>query len=321
MHSLEHKSEVIPYFTSYYHKTWGFCISHKERMRLQKGKYRVFIDSKHDENGVLNYADFVIPSTQNSKEEILLSTYLCHPSMANNELSGPVVAIFLANWLKKLKKRRYNYRFVIVPETIGSIVYIHKNLKHLKKNVKAGFILSCIGDDRAYSLIHSPNADTLSDKVALHTLKDKDNFKAYDFLARGSDERQYNSPLVNLGVVGICRSKYGEFEEYHTSKDDLDCISPEGLAGGLRAMQEICLNLENNRVYKSTHFCEPQLSKRKLYPTINIKNEIPILLDFIALCDGKMDCLDIANRLKIQAFKLENIIEKLLEHKLIKELK
>lgn len=313
--------DAIPYVTSYYKRRWGFCITHNERKNLKKGLYKVFIDAKHDENGVLNYADFIIPSTQNSKDEILLSSYLCHPSMANNELSGPIVAIFLAKWLLGLKERKYNYRFVIIPETIGSIVYLSKHLDHLKKHVKAGFVLSCLGDDNAYSLIHTPKENTLSDKVAMHTLKNKENFKEFSFLERGSDERQYNAPLVNLNIVGICRTKYGEYKEYHTSKDDLNFISVKGLMGGLKAMQEIILNLEINAIYENTTICEPNLGKRGLYHTINngIKQK-PISVDFLAYCDGQNDIIDIANILNIQTYELKELLEKILEYKLVRKI-
>ncbi|XMD87351.1 zinc aminopeptidase, M28 family [Campylobacter lari] len=320
LYSIEEMPDAIPYVTSYYKKRWGFCIKHEDRVKLKEGKYKVFIDAKHHENGVLNYADLLIPSTQETKDEILISTYFCHPSMANNELSGPVVATFLAKWLLRLKERKYNYRFVFIPETIGSIVYLSKHLKHLQKHTKAGFVLSCIGDDNAYSLIHTPNETTLADKVALHTLKDKNNFKEFSFLDRGSDERQYCSPLVNLPVVGICRSKYLEYKEYHTSKDDLNFISEEGLQGGLKAMQEIIMNLEVNEIYQNTVFCEPNLGKRDLYHTINTSsiNDIPISCNFLAYCDGKNDVLDIASKLNIQAYKLKDLIEKLKFHGLIK---
>ncbi|MFB1646639.1 DUF4910 domain-containing protein [Campylobacter molothri] len=318
LYSLEEEPDAIPYVTSYYKKRWGFCITHNERKKLKQGKYRVFIDAKHDENGVLNYADFIIPSTKNSKEEILISTYLCHPSMANNELSGPIVGIYLAKWLLNLKERKYNYRFVIVPETIGSIVYLSKHLKHLQKYLKAGFALTCLGDDNAYSLVHSPSKNTLSDKVALHTLKNKENFKEYSFLYRGSDERQYNAPLVNLGVVGICRSKYLEYQEYHTSKDDLSFISPKGLMGGLKAMQEIILNLEINEIYENTIFCEPNLGKRGLYHTLSTANDIPLACNFLAYCDGKNDIIDIAEILNMQAYEFQDLLKKILEFKLIK---
>ncbi|EGH4468410.1 DUF4910 domain-containing protein [Campylobacter lari] len=320
LYSIEEIPDAIPYVTSYYKKRWGFCIKHEDRVKLKEGKYKVFIDAKHHENGVLNYADLLMPSTQETKDEILISTYLCHPSMANNELSGPVVATFLAKWLLELKERKYNYRFVFAPETIGSIVYLSKHLKHLQKHTKAGFVLSCIGDDNAYSLIHTPSENTLADKVALHTLKDKNNFKEFSFLDRGSDERQYCSPLVNLPVVGICRSKYLEYKEYHTSKDNLNFISEEGLQGGLKAMQEIIMNLEVNEIYQNTVFCEPNLGKRDLYHTINTSstNDIPISCNFLAYCDGKNDVLDIASKLNIQAYELKDLIEKLKFHGLIK---
>lgn len=320
LYSIEDMPDAIPYVTSYYKRRWGFCIKHKDRVKLKEGKYKVFIDAKHHENGVLNYADLLIPSTQETKDEILISTYLCHPSMANNELSGPVVATFLAKWLLELKERKYNYRFVFIPETIGSIVYLSKHLKHLQKHTKAGFVLSCIGDDNAYSLIHTPSENTLADKVALHTLKEKNNFKEFSFLDRGSDERQYCAPLVNLPVVGICRSKYLEYKEYHTSKDDLNFISEEGLQGGLKAMQEIIMNLEVNEIYQNTIFCEPNLGKRGLYHTINTSstNDIPISCNFLAYCDGKNDVLDIASKLDMQAYELKDLIEKLKFHGLIK---
>ncbi|MBF7060475.1 DUF4910 domain-containing protein [Campylobacter volucris] len=318
LYSIEDYPDAIPYITSYYKKRWGFCIEHEKRKKLKNGKYKVFIDAKHFD-GVLNYADFIIPSTQNNKEEILISTYLCHPSMANNELSGPIVATFLAKWLLKQKERKYNYRFVIIPETIGSIVYINKNLNHLQKYVKAGFVLSCIGDDNAYSLIHSPNENTLADKVALYTLKNKENFKRFSFIDRGSDERQYCSPLVNLPVVCICRTRFGDYKEYHTSKDDLNFISEKGLQNSLKAMQEIVINLEINDKYKITTFCEPNLGKRGLYHTINTNstNDIPLSCNFLAYCDGKNDVLDIADKLNLQAYEIKELIEKLKENGLI----
>ncbi len=319
LYSIEHMPDAIPYITSYYKKRWGFCIKHQDRIKLKEGKYKVFIDAKHHENGVLNYADLIIPSTQNNKEEILISTYLCHPSMANNELSGPVVATFLAKWLLELKERKYNYRFVFIPETIGSIVYINKHLKHLQKYTKAGFILSCIGDDNAYSLIHTPNENTLADKVALHTLKEKNNFKEFSFLDRGSDERQYCSPLVNLPVVCVCRTRFGDYKEYHTSKDDLNFISEEGLQGGLKAMQEIIMNLEVNEIYQNTVFCEPNLGKRDLYiDHCKREGRVENILSFLAYCDGKNDVLDIASKLSIQAYELKDLVEKLKFHGLIK---
>ncbi|MCV3493647.1 DUF4910 domain-containing protein [Campylobacter lari] len=321
LYSIEDYPDAIPYVTSYYKRRWGFCIKHKDRVKLKEGKYKVFIDAKHRENGVLNYADLLIPSTQDAKDEILISSYLCHPSMANNELSSPIVATFLAKWLLGLEERKYNYRFIFAPETIGSIVYLSKHLKHLQKYTKAGFALSCIGDDNAYSLIHTPSENTLADKVALYTLKEKNNFKEFSFLDRGGNERQFCAPLVNLPVVGVCRTRFSDYKEYHTSKDDLNFISEEGLQGGLKAMQEIIMNLEINEIYQNTVFCEPNLGKRDLYHTINTSSTnscIPISCNFLAYCDGKNDVLDIASKLNIQAYELKDLVEKLKFHGLIK---
>lgn len=190
--------------------------------------------------------------------------------------------------------------------------------------MKAGFVLSCVGDDNAYSLIHSPSEATLADKVALHTLENKPNFKEFSFLFRGSDERQFCSPLANLPVVGLCRTKYAEFKEYHTSLDNLNFISPQGLAGALNACFELVRNLEISKTFKCCCVCEPNLGKRGLYPTIS-QNFIPHftkhLVNFLAFCDGKNDVIDIASRLGVKAYELENSIEALLKHKLIKRVK
>lgn len=342
LYSLEHLPNAIPYITSYYERRWGFCISHNERKRLKKGIYKVYINSKLDENGVLNYADLVIPATIKSKDEVLISSYLCHPSMANNELSGPVVATFLAKTLLQgggggrlaaakntqiggvnfdFSERKFNYRFVFIPETIGSIAYLSQHLKHLQKRVRAGFALSCIGDDKAYSLIHSPSERTLADKVALHTLCDKPNFKEFSFLFRGSDERQYCSPRVNLPVVGLCRTRYGDFKEYHTSLDNLNFISTKGLQDSLIMLKELVMNLECNDFYQSTCFCEPNLGKRGLYSTLSLLNQPPQIASFLAFCDSTKDTIDIADKLGIKAYELKECINALLKHKLIKKVK
>lgn len=182
-------------------------------------------------------------------------------------------------------------------------------------------MLTCIGDELATSLIHSPNANTLADKVALHSLKTKHNFKEFDFLDRGSDERQFCSPLINLPVVTLCNTRFGDFCEYHTSLDDLSFVTPKGLFAGLSNIYEIILNLEINKTYKSKIFCEPNLGKRGLYPTLNLKGEKPQIANFLAFCDGKNDVIDIANRLNVKAFSLKEVIDSLLKHELIEELK
>ena len=172
--------------------------------------------------------------------------------MANNELSGIVVATYLAKWLSELKMRRYTYRFVFVPETIGSITYLSKNYAHLKKKVIAGFNISCVGDDRSYSYLPSRNGNTISDKIAKHVLKwIAPNYISYTWLDRGSDERQYCAPGINLPIASILRTKYGKYPEYHTSLDNLDnVVTPKGLDGGYWALRRAIELIEKNNIYK-----------------------------------------------------------------------
>jgi len=207
IYSLPDLPDAIPYVTSYYRETWGFCMADRQRKNLKDENYHVYIDSVLS-TGSLTYADLIIPGQQ--KEEVFFSTYICHPSMANNELSGPGLATYLAKWLTS-SSNRYTYRFSFAPETIGAVTYISKNLNDLKK-VYAAFNLTCVGDDNSLSLMPSRKGNTIADRVARHVLQNqKNSFKEYDFIKdRGSDERQYCSPGVDLPMVSIMRSKYGE---------------------------------------------------------------------------------------------------------------
>ena len=319
LYSYPKLPDAIPYVTSYYKERWGFCISENERKKLKKGKYRVVIKSEL-KDGILNYADIIIPGK--SKKEIMFSTYICHPSMANNELSGPVLATFLAKYIKSLDNH-YTYRFIFAPETIGSLIYLSKNLQTLQKNVKAGFILTCVGDERDYSYLPSRYGDTLADKVALNILQyEIKNFKKYSFLERGSDERQYCSVGVNLPVCSIMRSKYAEYKEYHTSKDDLSLVTPKGLQGSYDIYKKIIDVLEHNLYYKTTIKGEPHLGKRGLYPTECTPdtdyNLAFLYRNFLAYADGNNDLIDIANIIGISSYSLINITKLLLKHNLIK---
>ena len=315
--------DAIPYVTSYYRERSGFCMTEIQKQSLEEDDYHVFIDSEL-KDGSLTYGEIIIPCTgggQNDLKEILLSTYVCHPSMANNELSGPSVTIHLAKWLSELPSRRYTYRIVFIPETIGSITYLSRNLEALKKNVVAGFNISCVGDDRTYSYVATRYGNTLTDKVLKNVLSfHYPEYKTYSFLHRGSDERQYNAPGVDLPICGVSRSKYGEYPEYHTSKDDLGLISPSGLQGAYEVLKQCIEALEANRKYKVKCYCEPQLGKRGLYPTISQKGSygsIRTITNFIAYADGRNDLIDISNIIGDPVSALIPVVKKLLENDLI----
>ena len=310
--------DAIPYVTSYYKERYGFCMTQNQKNNLKEDNYHIFIDSEL-KDGSLTYGEIIIPGDSN--KEVFLSTYVCHPSMANNELSGPAVAIYLAKWLKSLPIRRYTYRIIFIPETIGSITYLSQNLEHLKKRVIAGFNISCVGDNRTFSYAASRYGNTLADKLAKNVLRFYyPEYKEYSFLKRGSDERQYNAPGVDLPVCAICRSKYGEYPEYHTSKDNLDFISPEGLAGSFDVYKQCIIALENNYKYKVKVLCEPQLGKRGLYPTISQKGSskvVKTMTDFIAYADGNNDLIDIGNIIDVPVEELVPIIKNLIDNDLI----
>lgn len=318
VYTMPDQPDWIPYVTSYYRERWGFCMSERQKQTLNEEAYHVVIDSTLAD-GSLTYGELIIPGQ--TQEEILITTYLCHPSMANNELSGPVVWQELIKYVQSLTDRRYTYRFLINPETIGSITYLSRNLETLKANVKAGFVLSCVGDVRTYSLIASRKGDTLADRVANNVLRfHYPEYKHYSYLYRGSDERQYCSPGVNLPVCCICRSKYQEFPEYHTSADDMSLITPEGLEGSLNLMIKIVNALEYNLHYRVTCPCEPQLGKRGLYPTVSRKDAYDAVIaikDFIAYADGNIDLIEISNQINQPIDVLIPIINKLTEEGLV----
>lgn len=320
IYTLPDQPDLIPYNTSYYAPRFGFCMTHNQYETLKPGKYHAVIDSEFSD-GSLTYAEIVYPGK--SDKEIFITTYVCHPSMANNECSGPVVAIYLANYIKNLKDRRYTYRFVFAPETIGAITYLSMNMEYLKEHVIAGFNLSCVGDDRAYSIIHSRYSDTLADKVLSGVLKYHcKEYGDYPYTSRGSDERQYQAPGVDIPLVGFCRSKYHDFPEYHTSGDNMDLVSPDGFEGAYDVMVKCFNALEKNHKYKLTCYCEPQLGKRGLIPTISNKTTYQQTLhlkDLIAYSDGRNDLFALSEIIGADIDELIELNEKLLEVGLLEE--
>ena len=319
LYSINEVPDAIPYVTSYYNRNWGFCISHNDRKKLPDGNYKVFIDSTLTK-GKLNYGEIIIPGK--SRKEVLISTYICHPSMANNEVSGIVVTTKLAKWLNEQNNTQYTYRIVFVPETIGSIAYIHRNCSIMKRNVIGGFVVTCVGDNNNYSILNSKYENTLFDKIGNNVIKyyTKNNFNRYSFLDRGSDERQYSSVGVDIPIISLMRTKYGEYNEYHTSLDNLNFISPQGLYGGFEIHKKAIILLENNFIYKVVLPCEPQLGKKGLYPLVSTREtqkQVETMMNFIAYADGKTDLVTIANRINVDALECIEIINSLLIEKVI----
>ena len=324
LYFLKNQPKATPYITSYYKRRWGFCISYNEYKILDKryslnDKFKVVINSNLNKKGNLNYGELILKGK--SKKEILISTYICHPSMANNELSGTIVSMGLINYFKN-KKLNKTLRFVFIPETIGSISYLSKNLKYLKENVIGGYNLSCIGDERQHSCMFSKYQNSPSDEAVIEAyklLKIK-NYKVYPFLKRGSDERQYNSPGIDLKISSIFRTKYGEYPEYHTSLDNFNLVTLKGCVGGFNvARKSIEILLE--RIYpKCKIMCEPQMGKRGLYPTLSTKNENKLTrsyMDFLQYADGTNSLEKISNLIKLELNSVKKINSILFKNNLI----
>jgi aminopeptidase-like protein len=241
--------------------------------------------------------------------------------MANNELSGSVVSMSLISHFKKIKNLEKTIRFIFIPETIGSITYLSKNLSHLKSNVIGGFNLSCIGDERKHSCMFTKYENTASDRAIVEAYnKLKIRFKKYSFLERGSDERQYNSPGVDLPIASIFRSKYGEYPEYHTSLDNFNLVTEKGVMGGFRVVKQAIEILQKKKIPINNILCEPQMNKRGLYPTLSIKNKINTTksyMDFLQYADGKNDLNEISKILKLNKNNIFKIYIKLKKLRLI----
>lgn len=321
LYSLPGQPEVIPYLTSYYKNRWGFCLSHNQLLNLKDDTYEVKIDSELNPEGSMTMGEAILKG--DTDEEVLLSTYICHPSMANNELSGPLVTSFIYNKLKEKKNRRYTYRILYLPETIGSIYYLSKQGEHLRNKLAAGFVITCIGDKGNYTYKKSRRGNTIADRASELILKQTEkNYVIEKFFPTGSDERQYCSPGFDLPVGSLMRTRYGKYKEYHTSADNKEFISFKSMEDSVFKYLEILDVIENNFTYlNKMPYCEPQLGKRGLYPTIGSKKDtsefVNSLMWILNLSDGTNDLIEMSDRSGIKFNILSNAAADLMKSGLI----
>lgn len=318
---IEDMPDAIPYMTSYYKRSWGFCITYSQFLTLPKtGTYKAVIDTTLAP-GSLSYGEAVLKGS--SDKEVLFSTYLCHPSMANNELSGPLVQAFLYRKIAALPNRKFTYRFLFAPETVGVIAYLHQQGMHLKDKLAAGYVLTCCGDAGQFHYKRSRRNNTFADTVAQHVLKFEGvPYETLGFAIGGSDERQYCSPGFDLPVGSLMRTPYQKYKEYHTSLDNKEFISFAALEETVEMYFKIVKALELNTAFKSLNpFCEPQLGKRNLYLDKGGKvTRTPALtrrLHLLAYSDSYTPLNEIAERLNVSLLEFEDTVAELVQAGLI----
>ncbi|WP_310395316.1 DUF4910 domain-containing protein [Hymenobacter sp.] len=300
LHSLPAQPALIPYRTAYYADAWGFCLPHAQRLALPDEDYEVCIDTTLAP-GALTYGELLLPGE--SPEEVLISCHLCHPSLANDNLSGLAVAAYLAQHLAQAP-RRYSHRFVFVPGTIGALTWLSRNFEAVGR-VRHGLVLALLGEAAPFTYKQSRRGTAIIDRAAALVLAENGLPHAVrPFSPYGYDERQYCSPGFDLPMGGLSRTPFGEFAEYHTSADNLDFVRPEALLASLHAVQEILAVLDANRRYRNrSPYGEPQLGRRGLYGPVggNLHGAVwqLALLWVLNLSDGQHSLLDIAERSKL----------------------
>jgi len=310
--------EWILYTTSYYKENWGFCLAHKEYENLKEDIYEVVIDSTLKE-GSVTFGELYIKGRE--EEEVLFSSYLCHPSMCNDNLSGIVLLTFLAKTLLQAKPE-YSYRFLFIPETIGSIAWLSLNEDKVSK-IKHGLVATCVGDAGKSTYKKSRRGNAVIDRVVEKVLVDSgEPYEIIDFFPSGSDERQFCSPGFNLAVGSLMRTPYGRFSEYHTSGDNLEFINQECLADSLKKYMKAVFILEKNKIYLNLNpKCEPQLGRRGLYKMIGAQKgggiELLAIFWVLNLSDGTNSLLDISIRSGLNFDRIKDASEALLKKGLL----
>jgi aminopeptidase-like protein len=317
--TIPDQPDWIPYRTSYYKDSWGFCLTHKQFLALPEDQYEVCIDTTL-EPGHLTYGEYYLPGEQT--DEVLISCHVCHPSLANDNLSGIAIAVALAQQLSQVA-RRYSYRFVFIPATIGSITWLSQNRSTVDR-IKHGLVLSCLGDPGTSTYKKSRRGDAEIDRAVLHVLQHSGaDYQAIDFFPYGYDERQYCSPGFNLPVGCFMRTPNGKFPEYHTSADNLDFVQPAQLRDSFNKCLGILTVLEHNHTYLNQNpYCEPQLGKRGLYRAVGGPagtgiNELAMLWT-LNLSDGTYSLLDIADRANTDFDTIKQAADALIAHGLLK---
>ena len=310
LHSLPDRPDAVPNLTSYYKENWGFCLSHNTLNAMEDGDYEVCIDSTLAP-GSLTYGELLVPSE--SSDEVLISAHICHPSLANDNLSGIVVAAQLAAEMASRTKRRYSYRFLFVPASVGVITWLARNEKRVDR-IRHGLVLSGVGDSGAITYKRSRQGGAEIDRVVEFALTNSGVPHAIqDFSPLGYDERQYCSPGFNLPVGRFSRTPYGTYPQYHTSADNPDFVKPDSLAESLRMLRVVVDVLEGNRTYINTQpKCEPQLGKRGLYSELGEAGETTAMLWILNYSDGNNTLMDIARRASIpfeRVLKVAGILE------------
>jgi len=324
-HEIPH---AIPYRTSYYNKSWGFCVTLSQYKQLEGsvGPLEVVIKSKFNSSGKMAIGELIIPGS--SKQEILLSTYICHPSLANDNLSGMLMTAFLARELQNRKNLKYTYRIIWVPETIGAISYCYKNEKAMK-NIDMGLVVSTVGGPGEFGFKESWQSDHPINKLIEEVfLESKNTFIKYPFDIHGSDERQYSSQGFRINMATISKDKYYEYPEYHSSLDNLSLVNGFQIQQSLDIYCKLLDKFESRKIYKSlSPYCEVMLSKHDLYPKyggaqnpeINEKDDLDIILWVLFLSDGVLSTIDISNKIDVNIDSINQICKTLVKKGILKE--